>query len=170
MFNPLQPIQPLTGDSHMKADKTSNQSGVRVEPRSSSRKVRIRAPDFFFFVYFSRGPLPQKKFVKGHYWGTQEPYLPSHTGDGVLWRRAVRQKLVGHRLAHPWKGGSLKRPVGKAAAQRASSVCLGSPGKKENLVIDSFFSNQEGKMKQPMEGFTTANQTGKETSPSDRFL
>ena len=36
----------------------------KVSPRSSSREVRIRVPDFFSVVDFSRGTHPTKKGVR----------------------------------------------------------------------------------------------------------
>ena len=37
---------------------------TKMATRSSSREVRIRVPEFFAVVYFSRGTLPTKKGVK----------------------------------------------------------------------------------------------------------
>ena len=46
-----------------------NWPGKKKKSRSSSREVRIRVPDSFSAVYFTRGTLPPKS-AKGHYWGT----------------------------------------------------------------------------------------------------
>ena len=58
----------------------------RFPSRSSSREVRIRVPDFFPVVYFSRGALPQKR-VKGHLAGG--PSLKIR--DRPLWVWIVRR-------------------------------------------------------------------------------
>ena len=46
---------------------------LKYASRFSSREVRIRVPLLFSVVYFSRGPSPKKKTVKGHPAGALYP-------------------------------------------------------------------------------------------------
>ena len=102
--------------------------------RSSSREVRIRAPDLFSVVYFSRGTLPKKKKWKPPQKRNGDRALPGDLGK-LLSRRRMGGDFLKASAALLQRRLPTARADGGAEGANSSETSLGNTNQKHETAI-----------------------------------